>query len=110
MLYGNHKVITDFILPLTLRLFDSQPNVRLAVVDVVGTWMLDYVDRYSYFHNLLPILMTGLCDESPPVQESASKFWEHIGEKYLEENLEEYKDQVDFPSQMPAHYPDDGIN
>ncbi len=42
------------------------------------------------------------------VSETGYKLWEKIGDKYLEENIQDYKDQVDFPSQMPSHYPDDG--
>lgn len=49
-----------------------------------------------------------LCDQCDVVQDTANKIWEKVGDKYLEENIQDYKDQVDFPCETPVHYPDDG--
>ena len=43
--------------------FDPCPPVREAVYEVVGEWLVTLLDRYSYFHKLLPIVMTGIQDE-----------------------------------------------
>lgn len=105
--YGSHKPAETFVPHLIQRLFDSNPGVRKSVVSVVGQWMLDFSDRYTHFYRFLPVILTGHCDESPDVAELAENLWAKVGDKYLEENIEEYKDFVDFPVAPPTHYPKD---
>ena len=38
-------------------------SFRDAVFEVVGGWMVTLMDRYSYFHRLLPLILTGMEDE-----------------------------------------------
>ncbi|CAL8074424.1 unnamed protein product [Orchesella dallaii] len=103
--YGSHKPAENYVPHLIQRLFDPNQNVRKSVVNVVGNWMMDFTDRYSHFHRFLPVIMSGLCDESPDVSETAFNLWEKIGERYLDENIKDYKDHVDFPAESPKHYP-----
>lgn len=105
--YGSHKPAENFVPHLIQRLFDSNPNVRKSVVRVVGGWMLDFSDRYSHFYRFLPIILTGICDESPEVSELAENMWAKVGDKYLDENVQDYKDFVDFPMPPPEHYPEE---
>ena len=44
--------------PLAERLFDQIPMVRQAVVGVIGMWLVQLPERYSYFHRLLPLILT----------------------------------------------------
>ena len=49
--------------PLTV----SHPQVRQAVMRVVGAWLLSLRDRYSFFHKLIPLLLSGFHDEIPEI-------------------------------------------
>lgn len=43
-------------------------QVRKAVAAVVGDWLLHMRDRYSYFHKLIPLLLSGINDEIPEIR------------------------------------------
>lgn len=43
--YGTGKSVPDVVPHLAQRLFDGVPNVRAAVTDAVGKWLLDLPDR-----------------------------------------------------------------
>ena len=58
MRYGNNKSVSDVVVPLAERLFDQSPVVRLAVTKVIGDWMINLPDRYSYFSRMLPVMLT----------------------------------------------------
>lgn len=42
-------------------------QVRQAVTCVVGGWLLRLRDRYSFFHKLIPLLLSSLDDEMPAI-------------------------------------------
>ena len=42
-------------------------QVRRAVTRVVGGWLLDLRDRYSFFHKLIPLLLSGFDDDIPDI-------------------------------------------
>lgn len=80
--YGNGKAVDTVTSHLAQRLFDQVPAVRKAVIQVVGGWLLDLPDRYSFHHKLLPLLLTGITDEQPDICELADSLWHDVG-KYL---------------------------
>ena len=82
MQYGNGKAVDDVISHLAQRLFDQTPAVRLAVIRVVGMWLLDLPDRYSYHHKLMPLLLSGVTDEMPEIRKEAEVLWNDIGKRY----------------------------
>lgn len=43
-------------------------QVRKAVTVVVGDWLLHMRDRYSYFHKLIPLLLSSINDEIPEIR------------------------------------------
>ncbi|XP_014783487.1 dynein axonemal assembly factor 5 [Octopus bimaculoides] len=104
---GNGKSVDDVRSHLAQRLFDQVPAVRAAVTNVVGNWLLYLLDRYSYHHKLIPLLLTSINDSQPSIQESAIAFWHDIGLKYEKENESDLKDQLDFPEEEPKHFPPD---
>jgi len=77
--YGNNKSVEESVVPLAQRFFDHTSSVRLAVVNVVGTWMLELRDRYSYFHMLLPLILTGYTDEIEEIRETTDSLWWDVG-------------------------------
>ncbi|CAH3109869.1 unnamed protein product [Porites lobata] len=94
--YGDGKNVDDVVSHLAQRTFDSAPTVRAALTGVVGDWLLNLRDRYSYFHKLLPLLMTGLSDEMPDIQKQARQLMDKVGEQFAAENEDDLKDKMDF--------------
>ncbi|XP_068729927.1 dynein axonemal assembly factor 5-like [Montipora capricornis] len=94
--YGDGKNVDDVVSHLAQRTFDSAPTVRAAVINVVGDWLLNLRDRYSYFHKLLPLLMTGLSDELPDIQKQSRQLMSKVGNQYAVENEDDLKDKIDF--------------
>ena len=41
--------------------------------------MLELRDRYSYFHMMLPLLLTGYTDEIEEIRETTDSLWWDIG-------------------------------
>lgn len=77
--YGNNKSVEESVSPLAQRFFDHTSTVRLTVINVVGRWMLELRDRYSYFHLLLPLLLTGYTDEIEEIRETTDSLWWDVG-------------------------------
>ena len=68
---------------LAQRLFDQSQAVRMAVTKVIGDWLLNLMDRYSFHHKLIPLLLTSLTDEQPQIVQAAIGFWHDIGEVFI---------------------------
>jgi len=107
VMYGNNKSVNDVLSHLAQRLFDQAPIVRIAVIKLVGTWLLDLPDRYSFFHKLIPLLLTGFVDETTEVKELTEALWWDIGIKYEKENDEELKHKSSFLDPTNSNYPPD---
>nr|CAD7428966.1 unnamed protein product [Timema monikensis] len=103
--HGNNKSVDPVMGPLGERMFDQVPGVRQVIMRVVAAWLTKLPDRYSYFHRLLPLILTSLCDEMPDLGAEAWELWQNIGEQYLLENEKDLKDTMDFLTQPPRHYP-----
>lgn len=105
ILYGNSKSVSDVVPHLAQRLFDQANMVRMAVIKLVGSWLLDLPDRYSFHHKLIPLLLTGLIDESPEIKELTESLWWDVGIKYEKENEKDLKDKLDFMEREIKNYP-----
>ncbi|XP_030788277.1 dynein assembly factor 5, axonemal isoform X3 [Rhinopithecus roxellana] len=103
--FGNGKSVDDVLSHFAQRLFDDVPQVRRAVASVVGGWLLRLRDRYSFFHKLIPLLLSSLNDEVPEVRQLAVSLWEEVGLQWQKENEEDLKDKLDFAPPTPPHYP-----
>ncbi|XP_042542621.1 dynein axonemal assembly factor 5 isoform X2 [Dipodomys spectabilis] len=103
--FGNGKSVDDILSHFAQRLFDDVTQVRQAVTSVVGGWLLSLRDRYSFFHKLIPLLLSSFSDEMPEVRQSAATLWEKVGLQWQKENEEDLKDKLDFASPPPTHYP-----
>nr|XP_033333004.1 dynein assembly factor 5, axonemal isoform X1 [Megalopta genalis] len=105
--YGNSKCIENVATPLAERLFDQNGLIRTAVIEVAGHWLLNLKDRYSWWHKILPLLLSGLHDELQELREKAESLWNAVGELYITENQndEKLKDKMDFLIKAPHHYP-----
>lgn len=73
------KLVDQTIAPLTQRLFDTAVAVRRSVIEVVGLWLLDLPDRYSFHAKLLPLILSGLIDSSDEIKTLAEDYWQEIG-------------------------------
>ena len=93
---------------LAQRTFDPHPRVRGALVRVIAALLADFKDRYSYFYQLVPLLLVGLEDEMTDIQEEVATLWEAVGIQWLEENRmsdSRLKEEEDFLTAPPAFYP-----
>ncbi|XP_023244621.1 dynein assembly factor 5, axonemal-like [Centruroides sculpturatus] len=104
--YGNNKSIEDVRASLAQQLLSESSSVRLAITTIIGKWLCELHDRYSYFTKLIPIFLTSLTDEVPEIREEAQSLWEKAGKQYEEENESKHKDLLDFQREFPSHYPE----
>ncbi|KAM4716682.1 dynein axonemal assembly factor 5 isoform 1-T1 [Anableps anableps] len=103
--HGSGKNVDDVLSHLAQRLFDDSPQVRKAVTAVVGDWLLNMRDRYSYFHKLIPLLLSSISDEIPEIRLLAADLWRQVGLQWEKENEDDIKDKMDFLLCPPPHYP-----
>ncbi|XP_067209583.1 dynein axonemal assembly factor 5 [Linepithema humile] len=105
--YGNNKSMEEVATPLAQRLFDQSGIVREAVIEVSGRWLIELPHRYSWWHRLLPLILTGLHDELAEIRVKAADMWDAAGKLYMEENENDakLKDKMDFLTEDPEHYP-----
>ncbi|XP_010887752.2 dynein assembly factor 5, axonemal [Esox lucius] len=103
--YGAGKNVDEVLSHLAQRLFDDSPQVRKAVTTVVGQWLLHLPDRYSYFHKLLPLLISSLSDDIPEISQVATDLWRQTGALWEQENEDDLKDKMDFLLTLPGLYP-----
>ncbi|XP_046844839.1 dynein axonemal assembly factor 5-like isoform X2 [Xenia sp. Carnegie-2017] len=97
VIQGSDGKDVDIALPhLAQRTFDDNPAVRMMVFSVVGKWLLHLRDRYSYFHKLIPLLLTGLSDEITDIRTNSTDLFSKVGEQYEIENEQDFKDKQDF--------------
>ncbi|VDP95208.1 unnamed protein product [Echinostoma caproni] len=73
------KLVDQAVTPLTQRLFDTATTVRKSVIEVIGVWLLDLPDRYSYHTKLLPLMLSGLIDSSEEIKSLTEDYWHDIG-------------------------------
>lgn len=101
--------LTVFILRNLVELLFNMIKFNLyeAVIEVSGHWLVKLPDRYSWWHKLLPLVMTGLHDELQEIREKAAEMWDAAGKLYMEENENDtkLKDKMDFLTENLEHYP-----
>jgi dynein assembly factor 5 len=83
LIHGENKLIDDVLAPLAKRASDQSPSVRRALYEMAGEWLVMLPDRYSYFYKIIPLLLTGLRDEVPELQEMARDLF-HVVRSPLE--------------------------
>lgn len=76
------------------------------MTSVVGGWLLNLRDRYSFLHKLTPLLLSSFSDEMPEIRQTATSLWEKVGLQWQQENEADLKDKLDFASPPPPNYPE----
>lgn len=94
VMHSSYRGLDEVVGPLAERLFDQIPIVRRFVAQVAARWLLEYRDRYSFFHKILPLLITGLNDEIEETRVEAAHLWAKVGQQYQLENEKDLKDQL----------------
>ncbi|KAG5899350.1 hypothetical protein JTB14_036839 [Gonioctena quinquepunctata] len=105
VMHCDYNGLNEAVRPLAERLFDQIPVVRRTVARVAARWLLDYRDRYSFFYKILPLLLTGLNDEVVETRVEAAELWEKVGSQFQRENEKDFKDELDYLTQLPKYYP-----
>jgi len=103
--YGNGKNVDDVLSHLAQRFFDPSSQVRMMTTKVIGLWLLKLPDRYSFFHKFIPLILTSCSDEMESIRLEANLLWSKAGQLYEDENEEDLKDKINFPSPKPNLYP-----
>merc|ERR1712168_220804 len=97
VMFGGKTCLPDKVAShLAQRLFDEHKNVRISVVKVAGNWLLEYVDRYSFWGILMPLILSGFDDDDEEIQQTAIKTWQKIGQQYEKENEQEMENRLNF--------------
>ncbi|KAL1497905.1 hypothetical protein ABEB36_008787 [Hypothenemus hampei] len=105
IMHSTFRGVDEAIGPMAERLFDQVPLVRETVARVASCWLLKHRDRYSYFQKMIPLLITGLNDEVESTRLLVANLWNKVGDKFLKENEEDLKDQLNFLNEIPKNYP-----
>ncbi|XP_065191202.1 dynein axonemal assembly factor 5-like [Sycon ciliatum] len=100
ILHGPVKCIEDSLSPFGQKAFDQTPAVRIALLECVARILREYVDRYSFHHRLLPLLVSGLTDEVDEIKQRAQQLYLQVGAQFLDENEQDMKDETDFGGQQ----------
>eukprot|EP00795_Rhopilema_esculentum_P010870 gene10870-19690_t len=90
------KEVDNVISHIAQRTFDHSPPVRMMVTNIIGDWLLNLRDRYSFFHKLLPLLLTGLSDEMTDIKAKSKDLFDQAGQQYEAENENDLKEKLDF--------------
>lgn len=98
------KAVDEVFTHLAQRTFDHSAPVRLAVVDVVGNWLIKLMDRYSFFHKLLPLLLSGLSDDMKEIRDKSRSHFIKAGELYETENEKDFKEKKEYD--ITKHFED----
>lgn len=80
----------------------------MAVGNCAGQLLLNWSGRREHLAHLVPLLITGLEDESPQNVQKTREMWRNVGEKWLNEECKmdsKVKEMRDFPLEPPKHYP-----
>uniref|UniRef100_H2YGR6 TOG domain-containing protein n=1 Tax=Ciona savignyi TaxID=51511 RepID=H2YGR6_CIOSA len=103
--FGNGKSVDDVISHLAQRFFDQSSQVRMSVTRIIGRWLLELPDRYSFFYKFIPLILTSFSDEMPDIRIEARRLWHEAGKLYEQENEGDLKDKLDFVQPPSALYP-----
>ncbi|XP_057317290.1 dynein axonemal assembly factor 5-like isoform X2 [Hydractinia symbiolongicarpus] len=90
------RAVDDVFTHIAQRTFDHSAPVRLIVTEVVGKWILELRDRYSFFQKLIPLLLSGLSDDMPEIREESLNYFRKAGKLYEEENENDFKDKLEY--------------
>ncbi|CAK8696019.1 unnamed protein product [Clavelina lepadiformis] len=103
--FGNGKSVDDVVSHLAQRFFDPSSQVRMCVTRMIGRWLLELPDRYSFFYKFIPLILTSFDDEMPDIKTEARRLWNEAGLLYEQENEQDLKDKLDFTQPLPPLYP-----
>lgn len=75
-------------------------QVRLAFLDMVGSWLLTLRERRDHEARLLPYVLSGICDEAPAVVSAALQLLDQLGCQYEQDREAELADTLRFADML----------
>ncbi|EGD79070.1 hypothetical protein PTSG_02038 [Salpingoeca rosetta] len=96
--FGSSDMLEDFRTSLAQKTMDHNPNVRKSLYVIAGRWLQQYKERYSYWHKIIPILLSGETDDVQEIQTLARDEFRKAGTLYEQENEETLKEKLEFGS------------
>jgi dynein assembly factor 5 len=88
--------IDDALPVLNSLVFDKSPKVREALYQLANQWLTRLLDRYTYGHKVLPLLLAGLSDPIDQLSSGCDSLMNCVGELYESEWESRIKDEMDF--------------
>eukprot|EP01147_Barroeca_monosierra_P003460 gene3460-6095_t len=98
VLNGSSKMLEEFYTFMAQRTMDHNPTVRKSVYVIAARWLLNYKERYSYWHKIIPILLIGETDEVSELSNFVHEEFIKVGKQYEKENEQQLKDHIEFGS------------
>ncbi|XP_018021497.1 uncharacterized protein LOC108677738 [Hyalella azteca] len=83
---------------------DDIPHIRIAIIKITAKISMEMLDRYSFWHYILPCLLLWLRDSDPGTREAAVQQFSAVGEQYIKENEEALQQELQYDV-PPARYP-----
>ena len=93
--YGKGEPRINYLADLSR---DRSVLVRRRLVDVAARWIreMDPADLYEQEVRLMPYLASGLCDTDDEARASALRHIEALGEEYVRQNEDEFKQTIEY--------------
>ena len=88
--------LDDSVEALRTLTYDKASIVRQTVYAVARRWLMELIDRYSYGHKVLPLLLAGMTDDMPDLRQAAFTAMEDVGALYEKEWESRVKDESDY--------------
>lgn len=103
-IYSNTEAVKRIIQRISPLVMDLQPYVRRECGRVGCLFLMKLRDRYGLFERILPLVLTGLNDETTEVRDEIRKLWIDAGELYYKENQADLQD-LEVIDNIPDNYP-----
>ncbi|XP_055375229.1 dynein axonemal assembly factor 5 [Condylostylus longicornis] len=102
---SNGELIRELIQDISPNLMDLMPLVRLECGKAGVLFLMKLRDRYSFFENILPLVLCCLKDESPEVRDYIKPLWIECGKLYYDENETQLR-KLEVADEVPKDYPE----
>ena len=93
----------DVLLPaLSKVVYDRSATVRKQLVQTLASWFEDIEELRNFEGKILPLLLSGLTDESPEVVNYTCEALEKLGGKWENDEVQRMDEDIDMSSEDPC--------
>lgn len=103
-IYSNAEAVKKIIQGISPLVMDQQAYVRRECGRVGCLFLMKLRDRYGLFERIMPLVLTGLNDDTSEVRDEIRRLWIDAGELYYQENQADLQD-LEMIDKIPDNYP-----